>query len=55
MVLVKPATVIHSHREGFRLFWRWRSKSGRPSIEREVQKLIREMSGANPLLELTRP
>jgi putative transposase len=30
MVLVKPATVVQWHRQGFRLFWRWRSKSGRP-------------------------
>src|SRR5216684_5027137 len=49
MVLVKPATVIHWHRQGFRLFWRWRSRSGRPSVDREVCKLIRELSSANPL------
>jgi len=49
MVLVKPATVVQWHRQGFRLFWRWRSRSGRPSIDREVRDLIREMSGANPL------
>ena len=49
MVLVKPATVVQWHRQGFRLFWRWRSRSGRPSVDREVRKLIREMSGANPL------
>ena len=30
MILVKPATVIHWHRQGFRLYWRWRSRSGRP-------------------------
>jgi putative transposase len=47
MALVKPATVIHWHRQGFRLYWRWRSKSGRPSVDREVRKLIREMSSAN--------
>lgn len=23
MVLVKPATVVHWHRQGFRLYWRW--------------------------------
>ncbi len=28
MVLVKPATVIQWHRQGLRLFWRWRSSSG---------------------------
>ena len=49
MVLVKHATVVQWHREGFRLFWRWRSKSGRPSVEREIRALIRQMSGANPL------
>src|SRR6202011_253102 len=48
MVLVKPATVVQWHRQGFRLFWRWRSRSGRPLVHREVRKLIREISGANP-------
>jgi putative transposase len=49
MVLVKPATVVQWHRQGFRLFWRWRSRSGRPSVDREVRDLIRQMSVANPL------
>jgi putative transposase len=49
VVLVKPATVVQWHRLGFRLFWRWRSKSGRPALDREIRKLIREMSNANPL------
>jgi transposase InsO family protein len=49
MVLVKPATVIEWHRQGFRLFWRWRSRSGRPSVDREIRDLIRQMSSANPL------
>jgi hypothetical protein len=49
MVLVKPATVVQWHRQGFRLFWRWRSRSGRPSVDREVRDLIRQMSIANPL------
>src|ERR1700730_18298402 len=49
MVLVKPATVIQWHRQGFRLLWRWHSRSGRPSVDREVRKLIRQMNAANPL------
>jgi hypothetical protein len=49
MVLVKPATVVQWHRQGFRLFWHWRSRSGRPSVDREVRNLIRQMSNANPL------
>src|ERR1039457_6230123 len=47
--LVKPATVIQWHRQGFRLFWCWRSRSGRPSMDREIRDLIRQMSSANPL------
>src|SRR6266849_3441181 len=49
MVLVKPATVIQWHHQGFRRYWRWRSRSGRPSVTREVRELIRQMSSANPL------
>jgi len=49
MVLVEPATVVQWHRQGFRLFWRWRSRSGRPSVNREVRDLIRQMNAANPL------
>jgi transposase InsO family protein len=49
MVLVKPATVVQWHRHGFRLFWRWRSRSGRPSMGHEVRDLIRQMNAANPL------
>ena len=52
LVLVKPATVIQWHRKGFRLYWRWRSRSGRqgrPKMCREIRALIRQMSVANPL------
>jgi hypothetical protein len=49
MVLVKPPTLVQWHRQGFRLFWRWRSKSGRPPVDRVIRALIRQMSSANPL------
>jgi len=52
MVLVRPATVIQWHRNGFRIYWRWRSgsrHSGRPKINSETRDLIRQMSMANPL------
>jgi hypothetical protein len=49
MVLVKPATVVQWPRQGFRLYWRWRSRSGRPSLDPEVRNLIRQMNSANPL------
>src|SRR5919199_6102120 len=32
LVIVQPATFIHWHRQGFRLFWRWKSHLGRPPI-----------------------
>ncbi len=51
MVIVKPETVIRWHRAGFRLFWRWKSRSrgGRPKVPLEIRQLIRDMSLANPL------
>jgi transposase InsO family protein len=51
LVIVKPETVIRWHRAGFRLFWRWKSRSrvGRPKVPLEIRQLIRNMSLANPL------
>ena len=51
LVLVRPETVIGWHRQGFRLYWRWKSRSrwpGRPPIEAEIRELILEMHRANP-------
>ena len=50
LVIVKPETVIAWHRQGFRLYWRWKSRHpiGRPSVSPEVVDLIRKMSLANP-------
>jgi len=49
LVIVKPETVIRWHRDGFRLYWRWKSrkKPGRPKIEAEIRRLIRQMSREN--------
>ena len=50
MVLVKPATVVQWHRKGFRIYWRWRSRTpGRPKMSTKIRDLIRQMSLANPL------
>jgi putative transposase len=50
LLIVKPETVIAWHRQGFRLYWRWKSRrnDGRPSVSPEVRNLIRQMSLANP-------
>jgi hypothetical protein len=34
---------------GSRLFCRWRSRSGRPSVDRDIRRLIQQMNAANPL------
>ena len=50
MVLVKPTAVVQWNRQGFRLYWRRRSRHlGRPRMSREIRDLIRTMSQANPL------
>ncbi len=51
LIVVKPETVIKWHRQGFKLYWRWKSgagKAGRPKISREIRDLIRQMSRENP-------
>ena len=49
LMIVKPETVIRWHREGFRLYWRWKSrkKRGRPKTEAEIRKLIRQIARQN--------
>jgi putative transposase len=51
ILIVKPETVIHWHQQGFRLYWKWKSRSalGRPKIPREQIALIRQMAADNPL------
>src|SRR5262245_23423399 len=47
LILVRPATVLAWHRQGFQLYWRWKSRPGspgRPPIDREIRSLIRRMA-----------
>jgi putative transposase len=50
LVIVKPDTVVGWHRNGFRLYWRWRSgrRSGRPQIIQEIRSLVRRLADENP-------
>jgi hypothetical protein len=44
LAIVQPGTVIKWHRQGFKLYWRWKSrpgKPGRPPIDRDIRDLIR--------------
>jgi putative transposase len=56
LVLVTPETVIRWHRRGWRLFWRWRSRTrlGRPRVCPEVRELIATMARDNPRWGLER-
>ena len=56
LLFVQPETVIRWHRQGWRLFWRWKSRSqvGRPRLSPEVRELIATMSRENPLWDSER-
>ena len=48
--IVQPGTVVRWHQQGFRYYWRWKSRRrGRPRIDPEIRDLIRRMCRANPL------
>src|ERR1700759_1988714 len=50
-MIVKAETVVAWHRKGFRLFWTWRirrGKPGRPGVPQEIRDLIRMLSRNNP-------
>src|SRR5438105_15605495 len=45
LVVVTPDTLIGWHRKGFRLFWRWKSRPGRPTLHPEIRALILRKAG----------
>ena len=51
VLLVKPETLLRWHREGFRLFWRWktRHKVAIPKVSSDTIVLIRTMAADNRL------
>jgi ABC-type Fe3+/spermidine/putrescine transport system ATPase subunit len=49
VVVVQPATIVRWHRAGWSLFWRMKSRPGRPPIPGELRLLIRRMGEENPL------
>src|SRR5713101_496741 len=48
LVVVKPETLIGWHRGAFQLFWRWKSRRGRPRLPKGLRALIAEMARENP-------
>jgi putative transposase len=52
LVIVKPETVIVWHRRASKLYWRHKSKGGkpgRPELGAELKSLVLKLSAANPL------
>jgi len=45
---MRPQTVIRWHRIGWRMFWRFKSRPGRPTIAADLRRLIRRMASENP-------
>jgi putative transposase len=50
LLIVQPDTVTHWHRQGFKLYWRWKSrrKTGRSKVDRTIRDLIHRMCHENP-------
>lgn len=48
LTVVKPDTLIRWHRQGWQLFWRRKSRAGRPPIPVDLRRLIVTMARANP-------
>jgi len=44
--VVQPETLLHWHRAGFRICWRWKSRKrvGRPRIDQELRDLVQRVS-----------
>src|SRR5215469_14304330 len=52
LILVQPDTVVRWHRAGFKLYWKWISRSkvrmGRRSTSKEIRELIFRIVAENP-------
>jgi transposase InsO family protein len=50
LLILKPDTLLHWHRQGFKLFWRFRShaRPGRPRLNQDLIRLIQQMATENP-------
>jgi len=48
LVVVRPETLIRWQRTAVRLYWRWKSRPGRPKLPAEIRDFIRKASRDNP-------
>ncbi len=47
LAIVTPATFVRWHRKGFKLYWRWKSRGGRPLLPKDIRQLIARMVREN--------
>ena len=47
LTIVTPATFVRWHRKGFKLYWRWKSRGGRPPLPKDIRQLIARMVKEN--------
>ena len=47
-MIVKPETLVGWHRRGFKLFWKLKSRAGRPRLPRNTRQLIARIVEENP-------
>ena len=47
LAIVTPETFIGWHRKGFKFYWRWKSRGGRPALPKEIRQLIIRMVKEN--------
>jgi hypothetical protein len=47
LAVVTPGTFVRWHRKGFKLYWRWKSRGGRPALPKEVRQLIARLVKEN--------
>src|ERR1700757_1005366 len=47
LVVVKTSTFLRWHRKGFKWYWRWKSRGGRPPLPKEIRQLIARMVREN--------
>jgi putative transposase len=47
LAIVSAETFIRWHRNGFKFYWRWKSRGGRPALAKEIRRLIARMVKEN--------
>ena len=47
LAIVTTETFIRWHRKGFKFYWRWKSRGGRPALPKQIRQLIARMVKEN--------